>query len=48
MAIAFGERVRHPQFPEWGSGAVIKVETVAVQGLPTPRVTVRFSTQAKN
>lgn len=41
--IAFGDRVAHPKFPEWGSGAVIKVETTAVQGEPTTRVTVRFS-----
>ena len=41
--IVFGDRVTHPKFPEWGSGAVIKVESVAVQGKPTTRVTVRFT-----
>ena len=40
--IAFGDRVIHPKFPEWGSGAVIKVESTAVHGEPTTRVTVRF------
>lgn len=41
--IAFGDRVRHPKFPEWGNGAVIKAETTMVHGQPTNRVTVRFS-----
>jgi hypothetical protein len=41
--IAFGDRVIHPKFPEWGSGAVIRVESTAVQGEPTTRITVRFS-----
>lgn len=43
MTIAYGDRVTHPQYPEWGNGAVIKVENTAVQGGPTTRVTVRFS-----
>ena len=43
MTITYGDRVTHPQYPEWGNGAVIKVENTAVQGGPTTRVTVRFS-----
>jgi hypothetical protein len=43
MTIAFGDRVTHPKFPEWGSGAVIKVENTVQQGQPTTRITVRFS-----
>jgi len=43
MTIAFGDRVAHQKFPEWGSGAVIKVEKTAVNGESTSRVTVRFS-----
>lgn len=41
--IAFGDRVTHPNFPEWGSGAVIKVANTAQNGESTIRVTVRFS-----
>ncbi len=37
--------MRHPKFPEWGSGAVIKVENTANDGEPTTRVTVRFSSK---
>jgi len=40
--IEFGDRVMHPAFPEWGSGAVIKVENAPVNGQPSTRVTVRF------
>ncbi len=43
MTIAFGDRVTHPKFPEWGSGAVIKVENTVQQGEPTTRITVRFA-----
>ncbi len=43
VSIEFGDRVIHQQFPEWGSGSVIKVEKTAVNGEPTSRVTVRFS-----
>ena len=43
MAIKFGDKVTHPKFPEWGNGAVIKVESVAVKGEPATRITVRFS-----
>ena len=43
MTIAFGDRVTHPKFPEWGSGAVIKVENTVQKGEPTTRITVRFS-----
>ena len=43
MSIEFGDRVTHPKFPEWGSGAVIKVESTAIHGEPATRVTVRFS-----
>ncbi|MBC8202882.1 MAG: DUF3553 domain-containing protein [Planctomycetes bacterium] len=41
--IAFGDRVTHELHPEWGSGAVIKVENTVVGGKPAPRVTVRFA-----
>ena len=41
--ITFGDRVTHKLHPEWGSGAVIKVENAIVGGKPAPRVTVRFS-----
>ena len=41
--IEFGDRVTHPKFPEWGSGAVIKVENAPVNGEPSTRVTVRFA-----
>tara|TARA_B100000959_G_scaffold286231_1_gene363965 strand:- start:271 stop:909 length:639 start_codon:yes stop_codon:yes gene_type:complete len=43
MTISFGDKVTHPNFPEWGNGSVIKVESTAVRGEPTARVTVRFS-----
>jgi hypothetical protein len=42
-SIAFGDRVTHKLHPEWGSGAVIKVENTVVAGKPAPRVTVRFA-----
>jgi hypothetical protein len=42
-SIEFGDRVTHPKFPEWGSGAVIKVENTAVNGEVTKRITVRFT-----
>lgn len=42
-SIAYGDRVAHPSFPEWGSGSVIKVENTAIKGNPTRRITVRFS-----
>lgn len=41
--IEFGDRVTHPKFPEWGSGAVIKVENTPVNGELSKRVTVRFA-----
>ena len=43
MNISFGDKVIHPKFPEWGNGAVIKVDNTAVQGESTTRITVRFS-----
>ena len=41
-SVAFGDRVTHELHPEWGSGAVIKVENTVIDGDPAPRVTVRF------
>ena len=41
--ISFGDRVRHPNFPEWGNGSVVKVEGTALNGEPTKRISVRFS-----
>ena len=38
----FGDRVRMVKSPEWGVGAVTRVETVPVKGLPTQRLTIRF------
>ena len=38
----FGDRVRMAKFPEWGVGAVTRVETVPVKGMPTQRLTIRF------
>ena len=43
MTISFGDKVIHSTFPEWGSGAVIKVENTALQGEATARITVRFA-----
>jgi hypothetical protein len=43
ISIEFGDRVTHPKFPEWGSGAVIKVENTHANGEPVKRVTVRFT-----
>ncbi|MDP6693777.1 MAG: DUF3553 domain-containing protein [Phycisphaerales bacterium] len=42
-SIAFGDHVTHELHPEWGSGAVIKVENTVVGGKPATRVTVRFA-----
>ncbi|MAI67726.1 MAG: hypothetical protein CMJ26_07620 [Phycisphaerae bacterium] len=41
--IEFGDKVTHPKFPEWGSGAVVKVENTPVNGEVTKRITVRFA-----
>ncbi len=41
--ITFGDRVRHPEFPEWGTGSVVKVENSAINSKPTSCVSVRFS-----
>ena len=41
-SVVFGDRVTHELHPEWGSGAVIKVENTVIDGEPAPRVTVRF------
>ena len=41
-AISFGDTVRHPKHPEWGSGAVTKVEQTAINGVPAVRIAVRF------
>lgn len=41
-AISFGDTVRHPKHPEWGTGAVTKVEQTAINGEPAIRVAVRF------
>ncbi len=43
ISIEFGDRVTHPKFPEWGSGAVIKVENTHANGEPVKRVTARFT-----
>ena len=41
-AISFGDTVRHPKHPEWGTGAVTKVEQTAINGEPAVRIAVRF------
>ena len=41
-AISFGDTVCHPKHPEWGSGAVTKVEQTAINGKPAIRIAVRF------
>lgn len=41
-SISFGDQVRHPKYPEWGTGAVTKVEQTAIDGNPATRVSVRF------
>lgn len=42
MTYEFGDRVRMRRRPEWGIGAITRVETVPVKGQPTQRLTVRF------
>ena len=41
-SISFGDQVRHPKYPEWGTGAVTKVEQTAIDWNPATRVSVRF------
>ncbi len=45
QSFAFGDQVRHPTRPEWGVGAVTKVETVTIDGRPAQRLSVRFPGQ---
>ena len=37
-----GDRVRHPERPEWGIGEVTKVEILTRDGKPDRRVWIRF------
>lgn len=37
-----GDRVRHPERPEWGVGTVTKAEPAAHQGTRCQRLTIRF------
>ena len=39
----FGDRVRHPRRPEWGTGCVTAVEKQHVNGADAQRVSVRFT-----
>ena len=39
----FGDRVRHPRRPEWGTGSVTAVERQQVNGADAQRVSVRFA-----
>ena len=39
--ITFGDRVTHKLHPEWGSGAVIKVENAIVGGIPAKVIKYR-------
>lgn len=40
---AFGDQVRHPRRPEWGTGRVTAVEAHHINGRDAQRVSVRFS-----
>lgn len=42
LRIQFGDRVRHVKRPEWGVGAVVRVEDIANNGKTTQRLSVRF------
>ncbi len=42
---AFGDQVRHPRRPEWGTGRVTAVEAHRVNGRDAQRVSVRFSNE---
>jgi len=37
-----GDRVRHPSRPEWGTGAISRIETLSRGGTPDMRIWVRF------
>lgn len=37
-----GDKVRHRQRPEWGTGSVTKIETVSMRGTRDQRIWVRF------
>jgi len=38
----FGDRVRHGERPEWGTGSVVRAEDVTIKGQPSQRLSVRF------
>ena len=38
----FGDRVRHAERPEWGTGSVVRAEDVTIKGQPSQRLSVRF------
>lgn len=37
-----GDRVKHPERPEWGVGTIAKAESAAHQGTKCQRLTIRF------
>lgn len=39
-----GQRVCNPARPEWGSGTVLRVQPVTVDGRPVHRVSIQFAT----
>lgn len=39
----FGDSVRHARRPEWGIGAIVKVENIASNGDASQRLSIRFS-----
>ena len=43
IGFKFGDRVRHPRRPEWGTGSVTAVEHQQLNGSMAQRVSVRFS-----
>lgn len=38
----FGDQVRHPKKPEWGTGSIVKIENLTTNGRGDQRLTVRF------
>jgi hypothetical protein len=38
----FGDQVRHPKKPEWGTGSIVKIENLTMNGGVDQRLTVRF------
>jgi hypothetical protein len=41
-SFATGDKVRHRQRPEWGTGAITKIETITLKGSRDQRIWIRF------